>query len=152
MGDVRLRWWFWFRVYARWWIYLNISLIVRAHQHHCALLLSWSHVSNKCCGNDLNMLLMRHTSSSQHVITLSLVTPHPHRHPTGKAQDISELKSTTKIRGCKIFFPAVIPQIFPDTEPHSTGHAFCSLHPVTSQYSNIYACPNFYQYQTFLEY
>ena len=67
------------------------------------------------------------------------------RHPTGKAQDISELKSTTKIRGCKIFFPAVIPQIFPDTEPHSTGHAFSSLHPVTSQYSNIYACPNFYQ-------
>ena len=106
---------------------------------------------NKCCRNDLNMLLMRHTSSSQHVITLSPPRTRT-RHPTGKAQDISELKSTTKIRGCKIFFPAVIPQIFPDTEPHSTGHAFCCLHLVTSQYSNIYACPNFYQYQTFLEY
>ena len=69
-------------VQARWWIYLNISLIVRAHQHHCALLLlSWSHVDNKCCRNDLNMLLMRHTSSSQHVITLSLVTSHPHPPP-----------------------------------------------------------------------
>ena len=36
---------------------------------------------NKCCRNDLNMLLMRHTSSSQHVITLSLVTSHPHPPP-----------------------------------------------------------------------
>ena len=139
-------------VEARRWIYLmSYILIIWTHQHHCALLLSWSQVTNVAA-----MIWTCSWWDTLHLHNMWSRCPSlPRtrtRHPTGKAQDISELKSTTKIRGCKIFFPAVIPQIFPDTEPHSTGHAFCCLHLVTSQYSNIYACPNFYQDQTFLEY